>query len=593
MTITVSQNQLQALEQLLQRTLREQTLISELRVQCFVLNQTLKVLTQVKLEASQDPEQLLDRLEIQVRCVPLELLPSSLANNNAISVELQVWAFYQPKPITSRALQLPIELAIAPTTPPQLQTPPVHAEAERAEAHPSETVQAITPRTAIAPKPAEWLMGHWLMAIALGMGAGLLLGGTYVLSRPCVLGECTVLLQADALSQTSLELLQPTATSDEVLMAYDQLVEAIYLVEDIPVWSQHYDAGQQLLQQLETEAEVLAKVVDALEIGRSAAEESQNPPHPLPKWEAIQSLWKEAIALLSSTPADSHIYPLAQHKRTEYEANLVAIEQRLTIENQAQADVRTARSTAQLAETREAIAQKPEDWQLIRATWQTTIQRLNQVPEGTMAYAEAQQLLEIYQMHLTAVSDRLQQEEQSATAYQQAVELAEQAQSAEQEGQWSQAVTQWREALTQIQQVIEGTTFHPRAQPLSATYQSALSIAEENLQKAVTQQTAETSLADFCAGYPTLCTYRFQSDRIQVFITAGYDRAAEQSMVYAQILPNTVAEYQTNLRVNDLLRAIARIGDLTELPVELYNASEKLFGIYEPEFAGYVQSTSP
>lgn len=432
---------------------------------------------------------------------------------------------------------------------------------------------------------------HSLPAFALGIAVGLftLASGVFALSRPCVIGDCAPLQKARQLSQVSLQVVQTTASTAAVLQSYDQLVEANYLLGTIPPWSRQRQAAQALLKSLEAETEILEQVVEALYKGNEAAHKSQNPPHPLPHWRAVQDLWQQAIALLEQIPQDSYIHPLAQQKLQQYNANLGMINQRLLIEQQAQVKVDAARKAAQLAETRQGIANSFQDWQLAYATWDTAVTLLRQVPQSTMPHAEAQQLLEIYQPKLAAVRDRRTQEEISANTYNQAIRLAEQAYNSERSTQWSVAVAQWKDALTNVQQVPNNTSYYSQAQPLISSYQSALSRAREHLRVAVAVQNAQIDLNRICVGMTQVCTYRQVGNAIQVHIIPDYDQAVEQTMTYTPTATDYANHSETISRAGVLLQAVAAVSEKVQVPIELYSAGGSRFGTYDPELSGYVR----
>jgi hypothetical protein len=416
--------------------------------------------------------------------------------------------------------------------------------------------------------------------IALGVISGVLLAtATYALSRPCVLGECENLDQAQALERSASEVLQDPQSPQDVVDAYDQLVDASYLLQQIPPWSGAYREAQGLLHEYDGKMGVLSDVVQAQRQAYTAALKSQDPPHPVDTWREIRILWQEAIALLNAVPANSNIYPLAQQKLAEYEANLAAIDTRIATERAAQAKVQSAREAAAVAEARQGVASSREAWQQTYATWQTAIKLLQEVPANTMSQGEAQQLLEIYQAKLGATRDRLQQEEIAQSSYQEAIALAEQATVAEAEQQWSQAVIGWRDALNQAQQVPQGTTYYDQAQPLISNYRQALAAAEEKLREAVGRQEAANQLANLCAT-SNQCTYRRSGDRLQVQVT--------QANVGRGAFPLPGMHSPISEPFNNLLRAVANIGDRAQVKVDVFNTDGSLFGTYTPDVNGYV-----
>jgi hypothetical protein len=366
------------------------------------------------------------------------------------------------------------------------------------------------------------------------------------------------------------------------------LVEASYLLGTIPPWSQYYEAAQARRQSYEAQTQGLTEVVAALRQAMSAAQRSQNPPHPFGEWQEIQTVWRQAIARLEQIPADSPVHDLAQRKLEEYQANLVSINQRVAIERQAQEKVNTARSTARIAEARGGVAASLEGWQLTHVTWQTVVNLLQQVPQTTMAHAEAQQLLAIYQPKLAAARDRRTQEEISATTYNQAIDLANRARRSERQNQWTDAVEQWRDALDHAQQVPNSSSYYSQAQPLINAYTAALAQAEDTKRVTIAMQSATDALSRTCSGTLRICEYTFANNAIRVNITPEYDRAVEQAMVRTQATGDYYAQVEFTAHVNSLLRAVAAISENANIPIELYNSDGSLFGTYEPEFSGYV-----
>lgn len=428
------------------------------------------------------------------------------------------------------------------------------------------------------------------MAIALAAGVAVLaFGGTfYALTRPCVIGGCAELQTVERLHQTVSDQLSQGATLQDVSQSYTQLTDANYRLSRVPRWSRHYAAANRVQQQTESTVASLGQVLAAQAAATEAVEMTQNPPHSLAVWQQAQALWEKAIAQLQEVPESSPAYDLAQQKRLEYAENLAAIEQRITLEQKAQDWVIRARQAVELAEARQGAATSMAARLEAHSTWRTAIALLQQIPDTAMAYAEAQQLLALYQPHLLDSSTRLQQEETAVDAHQRALRLADLAAQEEQRGQWSQAVQQWQAALAAAQQVAVGTTVHPQVQPLVSSYRAALAAAQEKLKGAVAAQAAEQDLERNCSGTPRVCTYAQQGSVMQVRITPSYDRVLQEAAAITQATQDTDPDSAMMAHFNPLLRAIATVGETARIPIEVYNADGSLFGIYDPTLDGYV-----
>lgn len=432
--------------------------------------------------------------------------------------------------------------------------------------------------------------GRWLsrpasrIALSAGLAAGLILlgGGGYALSRPCVLRRCIPLETAQAHALEAAGKIEDGSSAQDVVDAYEALMEASYLLNQIPAWSQNYETAQTLLAAYETDARKLERVVQAQRLAMDAAIKSQNPPHPIVVWREIQQLWQGAIAQLEGVPADSPISDLAQRKQQEYEANLSQIEQRIRREVAAQEWVTVARQTATNAETRQDSASSLDDWRQVQADWQTVINALRNIPAGTMAHAEAQQLLALYRPQLQQTDERVSWEETGSQAISRATASAKSAEQAEERGQWNEAVAQWQRALTQAQQVQEGSTAYEQAQSMEMAYERALAEAQNRLQMSAAMRTALGDLDAICGSSPRLCVAERAGDRLRVTLTNDYERAIASTQ-------NTTPVSTLRLdQMNPMLQAIASISETHTLPIELYEANNTLFGIYDPRVNGYV-----
>lgn len=462
--------------------------------------------------------------------------------------------------------------------PSQMQVPPVASS-------PLGSAIKKTPIVRILPKIAPWPSATTMAIATVGLIG--LAGGIYALTRPCVVGECEVLQVTQALTLESEKMMQAPESAEQVVKAYDRLLEANYRLSKIPFWSEHHERAQTLLKSYEFDANYLGDVVTAQKHALSAAELSQDPPHPLAVWKEVRTLWLQAIDHLENVPEQATAYSFAQSKRAEYQANLASINRRIELEEQAHKTISATRNAAQMAEARESSADSVETWRLVNATWQVVLNRINDVPANTMAYAEAQQLRAIYEPRLKTAHDRWAQSEASATSYNQALTFAEQAISFEQTNQWSNAVTAWQNALETVRQIPTDTSYYEQAQPLMNSYSGALDRAQQNLRLAVAIQDAQVDLDRICNTAPQICDYTLASDAIQIYIAAEFDQIVEQAIVTSDMANGSSGAQNASLKINTLLQALATIGEEAYVSIELYDADGALFATYAPSLSGY------
>lgn len=427
-----------------------------------------------------------------------------------------------------------------------------------------------------------------------GLAIAVLGTGAYALSRPCVIGHCQLLDTAQAFNQESRELIDQATTPEDVVVAYERLLEASYQLEEIPFWSDYYEQAQVLIDRYQQEADLVSHIVLAQRQAHDATVSAQEPPYPLDVWEDIRGQWQLAIAELESIPDNTDVTTLASLKLTEYQTYLLTIDQHIRRERDAQVKITAAREAAQIAEARESAANSAESWNLVYVTWQVVMQRLAEIPKDTMAYAEAQHLNIIYETRLADSKEQNNRERLSRYSYEQATALADEAIVFEQAGQLTQANVAWRNALSNIQQIPEGTSYYEQAQTLSSSYTEELERTESELEILAIFEDARTRLDRACSGNLPLCAYAVEQDNIDIFIEPVFVEDVRELAVIELPDPtdNELDQTTDESKLVALLRTLTLIGDDSGLPMVLYDQNREIITTYDPELGEYRQASS-
>lgn len=296
--------------------------------------------------------------------------------------------------------------------------------------------------------PAKEPQKNYLFTPQIGISLLAILGCVYVMTRPCVIGECRVIDTAKQRAQKSEETIQTVTTSQAPGIAKEQLDGAIKQLKRIPFWSPYHRQARALLSAYKQDAQELDSVVKALWMAGLASEEAQSPPYEVGEWDKIKTRWEEAIAQLEQVPPENTIYPFAQDRLEQYRSNLAEVRGRLALERQASRTLADAKKTAQVAQARQGVARGVESWQLVYDTWQNATNTLASVAPATTSYQEAQLLLARYQPRLENARDRKTIEQVGQDAYNRAVKNADQANIFAERGAWSEAVKYWSQAVT-------------------------------------------------------------------------------------------------------------------------------------------------
>ncbi|NEP16337.1 MAG: hypothetical protein F6J97_05455 [Leptolyngbya sp. SIO4C1] len=428
-------------------------------------------------------------------------------------------------------------------------------------------------------------------SLAIGVLATVVVGGLgYFITRPCTFGRCDRIAKAQALGEAARLELSNNPPPQTVLDMRSQLKTAVNQLRPIPPWSAHRDEAQALLAIYQSEVDDLDSVIAAQQEATQAAEASQSPPHPIEHWQSVADEWRAAIAQLETISTDSTIHDeIVAPKLTEYRNNLKTIEGRIAAEQAADNSVNQALQSALLATKLAEKATSLEAWETALRSWENAVRQLRQIPQGTLAYGEAQKLLPKYDTELGKVRTRTRQERVANQFYNEAVRYASEARRYETDNQWTLALLNWRDALTQAKGIPQGTARSSEAQTLVKTYESSLADAQENLRLAMRFQKASNSFNSVCGSALQYCTYSMKNGNVRVNIASGYDNLVELSITPPTQRPAPNANQQMVYQANNMLERITNIGKQTQLPIELYDNQGGFIARYKPDLDGYVK----
>ena len=418
---------------------------------------------------------------------------------------------------------------------------------------------------------------------AVAVMAGVLSVATiYALTRPCVVGSCYVVQNSQQLNQELIQTLRGAKSTPELVAAQQKLAIATRQLKSIPPWSGDRTAAEKLLQTYSVQMNRLDLVLNALNKATIATQKSQNPPHTVVEWREILSLWNEAIALLRQVAPNSPVYPLVQQRLQDYQLNVAIVNQRIRTEQQAEQQLIEAKQTAQVATARMGNARNFSNWQQVYSSWEAAVNALTPIPQSTMAYKEAQDLLSNYRPKLATARDRRAQEQISANSYNQAVSLSSLAQRLEQQNQWSGAVATWRQASTAAQQVPSGTFYYNQTQPLIDLYANALKQAEANLRVSLVLQQARLDLNRTCSGSPRICNFTVANDGIKIYLTPAYYNNVITTYATADVNGDADTKQAVNVHRQTLEAALEAISENASLPLIVYDSRRQIIGKYAP-----------
>ncbi|MGD1714612.1 hypothetical protein [Dapis sp. BLCC M172] len=407
--------------------------------------------------------------------------------------------------------------------------------------------------------------------LSASLSLAILIGCFYAITQPCVIGKCMIIPTAKELNEQSLETIKNVTSSLAPKQAQEKLETAVQDLEKIPFWSIHYLESQHLKSTYQTENQYLETIRKALRNGQQAAQNSKSLPLPKEDWVEIQSLWQEAIALLEKVPEDSIAYPFAKNKLQQYRKYLVAIKGRLTTEEEANQKLIAAKKSAQLAETREVIAQFPESWKNIYSNWADALEKISTIPPQTTAYLEAKNLLPQYEQKLQLADERRIIEQIGEEAYNQGISYSKQAEVFEQRANWKEATEYWQKALNSAEEVPNNSSYFAKVKPLIKSYNTLLKIAAANQRLLDTLAKANQDLSKTCQGKPKICQYSVTKDLITVRLTSDYVEKIKKTAKAVESSKDKKSRTELEKHLKTLQVALEAISNNAKIPLEVYN----------------------
>jgi hypothetical protein len=402
--------------------------------------------------------------------------------------------------------------------------------------------------------------------------ATVVLASSYALTRPCVIGKCSAIPQAQQLATQALDRISVSSDEQEIVSAKQQLDEAIETLNAIPGWSNHRNEAQTLVKDYQHDSNSLKTILDATQTADRAVLLVQTSSY---QWEEMRSLWQNAIVTLQPLLSDRQWQAISQVKIYDYQKNLDALQNRRDAQNNANVKLKIAKEAAQVAQMRQNSAQTASDWQLVSSIWQTALQHLREISPQTSVYQETRQLIEIYTAELLSAGMRQRQEESAANLYKRAVEQAKRAKNAEKKQKWSAAASDWRIALTYIKQVPRQTFQYRQAEPLLATYTLALN-------RAMKYQQTDSILAKICHKDSNICSYIMNERAIEVQLTSTYTKTVWETALQARANGNVEIQIDLLNRLSSLESTLQNFSNNIGKRVEVYNSDKRLLTIYEP-----------
>ncbi len=416
-----------------------------------------------------------------------------------------------------------------------------------------------------------------LLSTGLGLAAAITLA--YALSRPCVLGDCPDLIQAQKSAKEAIRSIDLSATDYEVRRAEKVISNSLNILRSIPPWSGYHSQAQSLAFTYQESADQLQQLNQALLDADNALSMIQKAPLASEQWQRVQSLWQKAIFPLAKIPPDSNFYGFSQVKLYQYRSYLAKASKSLESEKISSSSLADAEKLAKVAHIKHNSARSADDWQSVLSQWQAVTSRLQGINSQTSSYKKAKQLLDLYlPLQLTAQKN-LERENLTLVLFNRATDLAARAESSADKSQWLQAHRLWKQALITLQQIPINTFQYERVQPLLTVYSSSLKGVEKKLNFLNQQEIIREDIKTLCLN---ICSFTISDNLIKVFLKPNYTNQVRRTAIAAQQGGSIKTEIDLLNHLSRLESSLQTISNNSQKVLQVYNSEGSLISIYEP-----------
>ncbi|AUC61466.1 hypothetical protein AA637_09985 [Cyanobacterium sp. HL-69] len=414
-----------------------------------------------------------------------------------------------------------------------------------------------------------------IIGIIFTIGGGL----AFYFTRPCAVGECSLIPEAQESVDNSLLSINEDMSKIELEELQLNLIAVNLRLGNIPSWSKSYDQAQTLIIENQLIIDDLETILQSLQLRENAQNMSAELPLSMDEWTRVENFWIEAIALIESIN-NPFLTPWIENKLEEYNDNLVVAKDSFEQEQMGDQLLSEVKQIAQQNEELNNNISSLEELKIVESNWQKAIEKVREIPLLTTAETEKENLLEEYNQYLTQIRATIRQEEIANNLYGQIQNKIIQAQNAQTNNQWTNAVNYWQEINNLISQFPEDTLKQPQLESLKQSAPENLSQAQEELKQAINRNNAREELAKICEGSGKICDYSVETNRIKVTLTSDYlrniARIAEQSTNgvnnETDVLINHINQVEKNYRY---------LSSKYEMPLEVYNPQQKLIVRYD------------
>lgn len=406
-----------------------------------------------------------------------------------------------------------------------------------------------------------------------------IIGVFYYFTRPCVLGECTVIAEARTSISRQFQDNSQSLNTEKIETLQLALIKEINELKRIPPWSKYHKEATNSVEKYQQKVRELDNILSALKLEKDSINLTKNLPLSMEEWIRIKSFWQESIELIKSVNINE-LEKFKQEKLAFYQNQIIVADNNIDKEKRAQENLINAQNLGVNIENKQKQTTNLTDLENIEKSWQTAIKQLESIEPLTKAYQEKETLLNNYLLNLMEIQKQINKEKNAVNVKNQTEKLISEALESQKNNQWTKAVSAWENALEELKKIPSDTFIAKEIPNLETSTTKQLDTAKSELKKALVKQEIKAELETICNKTELKCNYSIEPNSIKIFLNQEYLQKISQLSSINNLSNNQEQKQQINTHIEQVEKNYQYLSTKYKVLVEIYNPQRQLIMLY-------------
>lgn len=416
----------------------------------------------------------------------------------------------------------------------------------------------------------------------LGLFSLIGIGIFYYFSRPCVWGNCTLIVET---KKTIDESFNPEnikeLKQEDIIKLQENLIVGISELKRIPSWSKSYEEANNLVKKYENEVKQLENLLTALKLEKDGLSLMNNLPLSLEEWNRVKGFWQDALNNIKALNIED-LSTLKQEKIEFFNQQISLVELKIIKEQKWEKKLAEIKQKATELEGKKSQVINLKDLENIEKNWQNLLSEVNSIEPQTMAYQQKEELLNSYLKNLTDIKGKITQEKSALNLKKEAENNIQNALVSQNKNQWSKAVSFWENAMNILKKIPPETLLTKEIKDLETNTTKELEKAKSELKKAIVKEEIRGELKKICEQSDLKCSYSVDNNIAKIFLSQEYLQKIASLSNLQNLTNNAEQEKLINTHISQVEKNYQYLSNKYRIFVEIYNPQRQLIMLYNP-----------